>query len=168
MLNLDLMSQFYPKNLYSLFSNTMFSSAGGFPKGLPFDMHSILEMQRKNVQAMSEAQEILLAGMQSVSRQQSEIVSSMIENQSNMISLLMTEGTPEEKITRAAELKRTQYKATLKDIRSLQDTMTDTIRSAADILHGRTTTSLGENQRAVKNALVAANSDEISRQRESA
>jgi len=169
MLNLELMNQFYPKNLFSLFSGSLFSTAGGFPKGIPFDMTRMLEAQRRNVQAIAEAQGVVLSGMQTVARQQSEILSGVIESQSALISLFIQEGTPEEKIARHAELTKAQYKDTVHDVRVLQDAITSTLREAADVLHHRTVSRLSERQSsAIKNALVPANSDEITQRKISA
>ncbi len=168
-MNFDLMNQFSPKAMFSLFSGSLFSSAGGFPKGVPFDMNRMLEAQRRGVQAIAEAQSIVLSGMKTAARQQSEMISSAIENQSTIISLFLQEGTPEEKIARHAELTKTQYKDAIHDIRALQDTVSATLREAADVLHQRTVSRLSERQSSTsKNALVPANSDEITQRKISA
>lgn len=161
MLNTDFASQFYPKNLFSLLSSSLFSSAGGFPKGLPFNLQDTVEMQRQNWQTVSEAQQIILKGLQTVTRQQTDIVSSLIENQSNMINLFIQAGTPEEKIALHSDLARKQYKTAIENMRDLQNTITDTLRHASDILHQRTLRNLSEAHRASKHALIPANADQI-------
>lgn len=159
MLNVDFKNPYSPKNLYSLLTTSLFSNAGGYPQGLPFDLSSLFEAQRKSLKALAEAQEITISGIQAVTRQQSDILSGMIESQSALTNLLIQQGTPEEKIARHAEATRTQYKETLRDVRDMQDTINKTIRNAADALHQSVISNLGETVRVKsKNALVPANS----------
>jgi len=158
MINLDSKSPYNPQNLYSLFTTSFFSNAGGYPQGLPFDLGGMFEAQRKSLKALAEAQEIAIKGIQTVARQQSDILSGMIESQSALTNLLIQHGTPEEKKARHAEATRTQYKEALRDVRDMQDTISKTIRSAADALHQGIISNLGESVRVKsKNALVPAN-----------
>ncbi len=159
MLNPDFKSPYSPGNFYSLF-NSFFSNAGGHPKGLPYDLGGILEAQRKNLKAITDAQEIAMEGFQSIARQQSEFVSSMIANQSSLMGLLTKEGTPEEKIARHADLARMQYNAAIHDIRQMQDTMHKIIRNAADVLHHNVASHMKDGHRLKDRHLPAANNQE--------
>lgn len=158
MLNYDFKNPYSPENFYALFTTTLSSPGKGYAKDLPFDLNGLFEAQRKGLQALTEAQKIAISGIQSVARQQNEILSGMIESQSALINLLIQQGSPEEKIARHAKAARTQYKDALHDIRGIQDTISQTIRNAADALHQSIISNLDENVHIKnRNALVPAN-----------
>jgi len=150
-----------PKTLVS-----MMSQAQGYTRGLPYDLHSLFETQRTNWLALTEAHETVIASMQTIARQQGRIMSTIWENQTSFVSLLIDEGTPEEKIVRHAEISKKQYKDIVHEMRKMQDTMTETLRNAADILHHRTISTLSEGQRqASKALLIPANADDITQKK---
>lgn len=156
MLNFDFKPPFQSKNLFSLFS-----APQGFYKGFPFDVQGIIEAQRKNMQAVTDAQETLMKGMQSAVRQQTEIFSAALQNQSALISLLSQAGTPEEKMARQTELSKQHYSNAVNDIRRVHDTVSESIRNAADILHHRVAGTFSESQRQAGKLIIAANNSDI-------
>ncbi len=159
MFNFDFKNPYNPENFYAPFTTSSFSKTGGYPKDLPFDLNGMFEVQRNSLKALAEAQKIAISGIQAVARQQNDILSGMIESQSALISLFIQQGTPEEKIARHAKVAKTQYKHALHEIRDMQDTISKTMRSAADALHQSVISNLGEQHMHVKNtnALVPAN-----------
>lgn len=148
-----------PKTLVS-----MLSQAQGYTRGLPYDLHSLFETQRTNWQAMIEAQETLIASMNNIAHQQSRIMATLWKNQTAFLNLVMDEGTPEGKIARHAEVTKRHYKEIIDEMRKMQDSVTETLRNAADILHHRTISTLSEGQRqaqASKAMLIPANAEDM-------
>ncbi len=148
-----------PKTLVS-----MMSQAQGYTRGLPYDLHSLFETQRTNWQAMVEAQETLIASMNNIAHQQSRIMDTLWKNHTAFLNLMLDEGTPEGKIARHAEVSKKHYKEIVQEMRKMQDTMTETLRNAADILHHRTISTLSEGQRqaqASKAMLIPANAQDM-------
>lgn len=150
---------------------TMVSQAQGYTRGLPYNLHSLFETQRTNWQAMVEAQESLIGSIKTITRQQTHIMDTIWRNHTAFLNLVLDEGTPEGKIARHAEVTRKHYKELIQEVRKWQDTMTDTLRNAADILHHRTVSTLSEGQRqaqAGKALLIPANADDMTERKTAA
>src|SRR5436190_14653904 len=73
-------------------------------QNFPFDMKNFLETQRKNMQAMTQAQQTAIEGFRALAQRQSELLSQMMEDNSGFARSMMGEGTPEEKIAKNAKL----------------------------------------------------------------
>lgn len=146
MINIEIPAPVYTQNLASLLTSALFSNAAGWPRGLPFDLGTTLEMQRRNIQAIAEAQQILLAGAQKAARQGSDILSLLVDSQNTVLTRMASPGTPEDKIANHIELSQKAYKALVRDIRHIQDNVTETLREATDILHHRTLAGFHESR----------------------
>lgn len=143
---------------------SMMSQIQGYTCGLPYDLHSLFETQRTNWQAVIEAQETLIASMNNMAHQQNRIMDTLWKSHTAFLNLVLDEGTPEGKIARHAEANKKYYKEIVHEMRKLQDSMTDTLRNAADILHHRAISTLSESQRQAHSGntrLIAANAQEI-------
>ncbi len=133
----------------NFFSDTEFTKLMQQYQETPFDMKTIMEAQRKNVQAMTEAQQLAMEGMQAIAQRQSEIISQMVEDQSKMAQEMMGEGTPEEKISRNADLFKKTYERTIGNVRELADMLSKSNTQATDIINKRISDSMSE----IKSAL---------------
>ncbi len=112
----------------------------------PFDMQSFLETQRKNVQAITEAQQMTMENFQAIAQRQSEILSKMVEDNSSIAKELITEGTPEEKMAKNAKLFKTVYQRTIKDMRDLSDMANKSSIEASNIINKRVSATMNEIQ----------------------
>ena len=83
-------TDFFAQNDFSKFFENYNSS--------PVDMKAFLETQRKNLLAISEAQQTAVEGFQNLARRQTEILSQFVEDNSSIAKQALKEGTPEEKI----------------------------------------------------------------------
>ncbi|QQG35707.1 MAG: phasin family protein [Micavibrio aeruginosavorus] len=142
MYNFDLTTSILPQNIAKLMTASLFSPLGGYPKGLPVSPATLLEIHRQGLVAWSKAQKAAFSGLQTVVRQQNDILSGMLEWQSAMLGVMMQEGTPEEKISRQASLTQAHYQNSLRDMRQVQDTIASTLRQASDVLHQSTLQAL--------------------------
>lgn len=133
----------------NFFSDTEFTKLMQQYQETPFDMKTIIDAQRKNVQAMTEAQQLAMESMQAIAQRQSEIISQMVEDQSKMAQEMMGDGTPEEKISRNADLFKNTYERTIGNVRELADMLSKSNTEATDIINKRISDSMGE----IKSAL---------------
>ncbi|HRQ61665.1 MAG TPA: phasin family protein, partial [Alphaproteobacteria bacterium] len=85
----------------------------------PFDLKAIMEAQRKNVQAFTDAQQVAMDSLQALAQRQTEIISQIVEDQSLVAKELMGEGTPESKIAKNADLFKKIYERTVGNVREL-------------------------------------------------
>ena len=68
-----------------------------------FDMKTLMELQRKNLQALTEAQQVTVENLQVIAQKQGEILTQMMSENSTIAKELMSEGTPEEKAAKKLE-----------------------------------------------------------------
>lgn len=135
---------------HETYTNTFFNP--DFIKGMmpasnglfPFDFSALMETQRKNMQTMSELQQIAVGNLQSIAQRQSEIISQMVESNTNMAQQIMTEGTPEEKIALQADMVRTAYENSVTGLTELSDLVAKSGKETGDIISKRVTASLTE------------------------
>ena len=134
----------YDNDSFNKFFNPEFIK--GFPMmtGTTFDMGALLESQRKNLQAFTEAQQLAVEGLQAVAQRQAEILSGMVESNTNIAQEIMSESSPEQKVARQAELMKDAYESTVSTIRELTDMLSQSNMEAADIINKRVSASLNE------------------------
>ncbi|NBX67138.1 MAG: phasin family protein [Proteobacteria bacterium] len=127
-----------------------------------FDLKSIMETQRKNMQAMTEIMQLGMESMQQAASRQAELVGRMVQDNSSYASTIMTEGTPEQKVQRQAELVRKSYEATVAGAREVGDIISKSGEEAAEIINRRVSASLTEFKAAFdpKAAAAAAQDDD--------
>lgn len=129
---------------------TDFISQGSFTKifedykTLPFDVKSFLETQRKNVQALSEAQQVAVENLQAIVQRQVEIVSQMVEDNSKIARELMIEGTPEEKISKNADLFKSLYERSVKNMNDLAEMVNASNQETGKIISKRVSATMNE------------------------
>ncbi len=112
----------------------------------PFDLKALLETQRKNVQAITEANQIAMGNMQTIAQRQTEILSQIVEDNSLMAKELMAEGSPEEKIAKNAELFKSIYERTVENMNELSGIIKKSNQEASAIISKRVTATMSEIQ----------------------
>ena len=108
------------------------------------DMDAIMVAQRKNVEALTAANQCALEGISTLMQRQSEIARTMVESYSNAMRELMGAGSAEEKASRQAEFVKQAYEAAFQNLRELGDLATKTRDEAFTALNRRVTESLDE------------------------
>ena len=68
------------------------------------DMESIMTSQRKNIEALTNANKLAFEGIQAVARRQADVMRQMIEEISGMVSELMSASSPEESVSKQADM----------------------------------------------------------------
>lgn len=130
--------------LTDFFSQNDFSKLFENFKSMPFDMQSVLETQRKNIQAFSEAQQIAVENFQAIAQRQSQILSQLVEDNSKIAKELMAEGTPEEKIAKNADLFKSLYERSVKNMNELNEMLNTSSQEASKIINKRVSASISE------------------------
>jgi phasin family protein len=115
------------------------------PEGVyPFDYSALLEIGRKNFQALNEAHQLALSSYHSLARRQSELLSELVEENSDIGQVLFTEGTPQEKFIRQIDVAKTLYEHGVRHSRAISDIIRKSGNDAADVLNHRVSASLNE------------------------
>jgi phasin family protein len=117
-----------------------------------FDMESMLAAQRKNIEALTAANQLAVEGMQAVLRRQAEILRQTMEESSSVVTQMMAAGTPEDKIAKQADLVKGAFEKALSNMKELSEMVAKSNTEAADVLSSRMKDSLEE----IKSAMAKA------------
>ena len=126
------------------FSQNDFSKFFENHQSMPFDMQGFMETQRKNIQAISDAQTIAVENMQAIAQRQSTILSQMVEDNTVIAKEFMAEGTPEEKIAKNADLFKKSYERSVKNMNEISDMLNQSSNEASEIINKRVKATLNE------------------------
>jgi phasin family protein len=131
------------------FSQNDFTKALENYKTVPFDLQTFLETQRKNIQAISEVQQVAVENLQAIAQRQSQIFSQIVEDNSKIAQGFMAEGTPEEKIAKNADLFKGLYERSVKNLNELADMINSTSQETSKIINKRVSASMNEIKQSV-------------------
>ena len=118
--------------------------------GVDFD--AIMASQRKNIEAVTAANQLAIEGLQAVLRRQAEIVRASVEEAGTYVNQVVAAGSPEEKAAKQAELVKIAFEKSLSNIKELAELVAKSNTEAADVLSKRVSESLDE----VKTAIAKA------------
>lgn len=131
------------------FAQNDFAKAFEQYQKLPFDLKDLMETQRRNLQAFTEAQQIAMENLQAIAQRQSEILSQIVEDNSNIAKGMLGEGTPEEKISKNADFFKKSYERTVANARELSEMVSKSNLEASNVINKRVSASMNE----IKNSL---------------
>ena len=110
-----------------------------------FDMEAIMGAQRKNIEALTAANQTAVQGMQAVAQRQAEILSQAMNEVSSIAQQLAGNASnPQEMTTKQAELARKGFEQALSNMRELAEMVSKSNTDAFAIINKRVTESLQE------------------------
>ena len=126
------------------FLDTDFSKAfAGF--ALPgFDAETVLASQRKNVEALTQANQLAAEGLQAVAKRQVEIAKEAIEEASTLFRDITQPSAPEDRIAKNADLLKQAFEKGLAHARELTGTLAKGHAEAFDVITKRVSEGLDE------------------------
>lgn len=131
------------------FAKVDFTKVLGEYKVPGIDVESFLAAQRKNIEAVTAANQLAVEGIQAVLRRQAEILRQSLEETSSVVSDFLSNGTPEDKVAKQAELVKTAFEKALANIKELTEIVAKSNSEAADVLSNRVKESIEEVKAAV-------------------
>ena len=120
---------------------------GGFLGGfkLPgFDLAAMMTSQRKNVEALAEANRIACEGMQAVVKRQGEFLRQTLDEATQAAHELTVPGAVPDKASKQAALAKETFERALGNARDLGELITKTNAEAFELLRTRFSESLDE------------------------
>lgn len=126
------------------FLNTDFSKAfAGFT--LPsFDFEAVLASQRKIIEALTQANQLAVEGVQAVARRQAEIAHEAIEQTSTMLRDIMRPSAPEERVAKHVDLWKQNFDRGVANTREITLLLTKANTAAFDVVAKRVAEGLDE------------------------
>ncbi len=114
----------------------------GFIPG--FDIETLMASQRKNIEALTQANQLAVEGVQAVARRQAEIARETIDEAQAVLRDLVQPGAPEDRFAKGAELVKHAFEKGVANARELAGLVTKANSEAFDVITKRVTDSLEE------------------------
>mgnify|MGYP001192485302 CR=1 FL=1 len=108
------------------------------------DMDNVINSQRRNIDALTQANRLAFEGMQTVMRRQQEVLQTMLAEMQGCMNELMTQSAPEEKVAKQTELLQQNFEKLLENMREMTELMAKSNNECADVLSKRFSESLAE------------------------
>ncbi len=108
------------------------------------DVDAILASQRKNIEAVTAANQLAIEGVQAVVRRQSEILRQTLEETGAIMTEALGGGSPEEKVAKQADLVKTAFEKALANMKELAELVAKSNTEAANVISKRVSESLEE------------------------
>ncbi|MDZ5646249.1 phasin family protein [Nitrospirillum sp. BR 11828] len=150
-LDFDLMKFFDPSK-FAEFTKVDFSKTLADYKVPGIDVDAFVSAQRKNIEAVTAANQLAVEGIQAVLRRQAEILRQSLEETSSVVSDFLSTGTPEDKVAKQAELVKTAFEKALANVKELAELVAKSNSEAADVLSNRVRESIEEVKAAIAKA----------------
>jgi phasin family protein len=108
------------------------------------DVEAYISAQRKNIEALTQANRTTYDGLQAVAKRQIEIVRQSLDQASAAARDVAEPGTPQDKAAKQAELAKVAFERALSNLRELGELVSKANTEAFDLLQSRFTQSLDE------------------------
>ena len=119
--------------------------AASLPFKLPgFDLNTVVDIQRRNFEAATAANQTLVQGLQTVAQRQGEIARQSVKQVQDLLSVKPSSASVPETLVKQIDVVKTSYEKTVADARELGDIVAKVGSEAVDILSRRVVASLDE------------------------
>ena len=136
--NTSAMPSFDPADMFSAFS---------MPNTMPnFDVDALVASQRRNVEALTEANKLASDGAQAFATRQAEILKGAVEVYTDAMRGLMTLNDPQNGAAKQAEFAKASFETSNANIRELTEIAAKAQAKSLDVINKRVVESLGEFQ----------------------
>lgn len=110
------------------------------------DMEAMLNNQRKNIEALTAANQKFVQGMQAVARRQSELLAQAMADMSAAAQQIASAGDPQQATAKQAELTRQSFEKALTNMRELAELINKSNTETFEIINQRVSEILEELQ----------------------
>ncbi len=108
------------------------------------NMEQVVASQRRNLEALTAANQLAVQGFQAVTKRQAEILKQTLEQTSQAMREVMAAGSPEDKAARQTELAKEAFERAIANMRELAEMVSKAQTEANEVITKRVTESLDE------------------------
>jgi phasin family protein len=108
------------------------------------DVEALTGSYRRNIEALTQANQLAMEGYQAIARRQVEILRQTLEEAQAMGRELVGAGSPDEKLVKETDLLKTAFEKALGNMTELAEMVSKSNKEAADIINKRVVDSLDE------------------------
>lgn len=109
-----------------------------------FDANTVLAAQRKNMEVLSAANQVISESVQAISRRQAEVMRSNVENVLKASKEIWSNKSPETNTAKQAELAKSLYESAVSNAREISEMASKSSFEAFDLISKRAAESLSE------------------------
>ncbi len=109
-----------------------------------FDVDKLMAAQRKNFEAIAQANKLATEGVQTVFQRNAEIMRANVEELTSLVQSLSGAGEPRDKAARQADLTKGAYQRVVTNLKAINDTVAKTNDKVFNVLNKRVVESLDE------------------------
>ena len=109
-----------------------------------FDINTVVDIQRRNVEALTAANQTIAQGLQTVVQRQGEIARQSVKQFQDLVSFKPSSTSVTETLVKQIDVTKTSYEKNVTNARELGDLVAKVGLEAADILSRRVVASLDE------------------------
>ena len=110
----------------------------------PFDVEALMACQRRNIEAMSQANQLAVEGLQAVAKRQIEIARQAVEDVSALLRDLAQPTSTDERIAKNTEYAKRMLEKSVNHGREITELAAKAGTEAADVLRKRASEGLDE------------------------
>jgi phasin family protein len=110
----------------------------------PFDVEALMAAQRRNIEALSQANQLAIEGMQAVARRQIEIARQAIDDMSTLLRDLAQPASAEDRLAKNTEYAKQMLEKGATHSREISQLATKAGSEAAEVLRKRACEGLDE------------------------
>ena len=114
-----------------------------------FDMNRMMNISRRNAEAVSAASQALAESAQAISRRQAELARNHVENALKTAKSILVNGSPEINTTKQVDYAKSLLETSLNNLREVGELVTKSGFEAFDVLNRRASESIDEMSSAV-------------------
>ncbi len=108
------------------------------------NMESLVDSQKKNLEALTSANRVVIEGIQSVAKRQAEILQETMNEATKALDSLTKAGSPQEIAAKQAELAKGAFDRALSNMRELAELVTKANQEATTTINARISATLDE------------------------
>ena len=126
------------------------SRVAGEVRSVGVDWQELVASHRRNLEAVTKANQLAIEGAQAVFRRQGEILRQAMSEAISMSRDLVQAGGPEERLARQAELAKEAFEMALANMREVAEMVSRSNREALDQVNHRVSEGLDEIKTALR------------------
>ena len=113
-----------------------------------FDVNQLAAIQRRNLEALAAANQVIVEGAQEIVRRQTEVIRGQVEQVMSTSRDMFNTTSPETNIERQSELTKTIFENAMTNLREITEMATKSSFEAYDLLNKRAAENMEELSRA--------------------
>jgi phasin family protein len=138
------MVSIYPTDATTATPASSFNSFAKLFQVPGFGINTVVDIQRRNVEALTAANQTIAQGLQTVVQRQGEIARQSVKQFQDLVSFKPSSTSVTETLVKQIDVAKTSYEKTVTNARELGDLVAKVGSEAVDILSRRVVASLDE------------------------